>query len=574
MDASRFKRRTIQTQRQPTKVNPEALNGIVSPQAGSRRPVTLATSAASPKVVPAESIIPVWQRTAPTPPNMPQPQAVEVVANHRTEAPVIDPAQAQGNEVQKLPIDMSLPDSSVSERGIVGLTKRGKWFKARKWALRSVIASLVIAIAGGGLLFSQGAFKLHKVFHGGATTAAALKANVDPELLKGEGDGRVNVLLLGRGGGNHDGPDLTDTMILASFDPVNHTESLLSIPRDLWVTVHGSGSMKINAAWETGEFKYLGRVAPGSTDPKAIQAGFDIADQTVESVLGVPINYNVIVDFDAFQQAVTTVGGVTVNVPTDLVDPTMAWENNKNPILAKAGIQNFNGVKALNYVRSRETTSDFARGQRQRTVMLALKDKVINLGTLSNPVKLSQLINDFGNNVSTDLSLTNAQRLYSITSGITDNATASIGLADKPNNFVKTGVLGDQSIDLPTAGLNNYTAIQAFVHSQLKDGYILKENAKVMVYNGTTLPGTATNTSNTLKSYGYNVIGAANTPNTGWTQTTLVDLSGGTDKYTRNYLEQRYKVKALSRMPDAAIATNGADFVIIIGSDEATTTQN
>jgi len=447
-------------------------------------------------------------------------------------------------------------------------------FAARKWAMRGAIAVLVLVVGVGGLLFSQGAFKVHKVFTGKATQAAALKENVNPDLLKGEGDGRINILLLGRGGGNHDAPDLTDTMILASIDPVNKTQSLVSIPRDLWVKVPNGGSMKINAAWETGEFKYLGKVAPGSTDPKAIQAGFDLVDQTVESVLNVPIHYNMIVDFTAFKQAVDTVGGVTVNVPTDLVDPTMAWENGKNPVLAKAGIQNFDGTHALIYVRSRETTSDFARSQRQRAVMLALKAKVKSLGTLSNPLKLSQLINDFGNNVSTDLSISNASRLYQITSDITDANTASIGLADKPNDYVTTGSMNGQSVVLPKAGQGNYTAIQTYIHSQLKDGYILQENAPVMVYNGTTLPGVATTVSNTLKSYGYNVVGAANTPNTGWTQTTLIDLSGGSDKYTLNYLQQRFKVKAVSSIPDPAIAANGAKFVIIIGSDEATTTQN
>jgi LCP family protein required for cell wall assembly len=471
-----------------------------------------------------------------------------------------------------LPIDMKLPGGISEVEADRAIVKRGKWYAIRKWTLRGAIASLVIIISISGVLFSQGAFKLHKVFHGGSTTAAALKQNVNPDLLKGEGDGRVNVLLLGRGGGNHDGPDLTDTMILASIDPVNHTQSLLSIPRDLWVKVPNAGSMKINAAWETGEFKYLGKVNPGSTDPKAIQAGFDLTDQTVESVIGVPISYNVIVDFDAFQQAVTTVGGVTVDVPADLVDGTMAWQNNNSPLLAKAGLDTFNGGQALNYVRSRETTSDFARSQRQRSVMLALKNKLQTLGTLSNPLKISQLISDFGNNVSTDLSLSNATRLYEITKDISDTSTASIGLADKPNDFVTTSMINGQSIDKPTAGLNDYKAIQSFVHSQLQDGYILKEKAKVMVYNGTAIPGIATATASMLKSYGYNVIGAATTPNTGWTQTTVISLNNNGDKYTQNYLEQRYKVTTATHMPDPAIATNGADFVIIVGSDEATTT--
>ena len=115
----------------------------------------------------------------------------------------------------------------------------------------------------------------------------------------------------------------------------------------------------------------------------------------MESVLGVTIDYNALVDFQAFQQAVDTVGGVTVNVPTDLVDPTMAWQNGNNPLLAKAGIDSFNGAQALNYVRSRETTSDFARSQRQRAVIEALKAKVDTLSTLSNPAKLAGLFRCF-----------------------------------------------------------------------------------------------------------------------------------------------------------------------------------
>ncbi len=552
MDASRFKRRTTQTLRQPTNIHAEGIQGVVNPQPVSRRPATLPMSRPLPPT-PAAPIRP--------------PVAIAVTPTEAAKPPQpLAPVRPQ--------LDMSLLDVVEQPKGWRHRRRSSGWFAVRKWAIRGTVAGLVLIIGAGGLLFSQGAFKLHKVFQGTATTAAALDSHVNPDLLKGEGDGRINVLLLGRGGGKHDAPDLTDTMILASIDPVNNTESLLSIPRDLWVKVPNDGSMKINAAWETGEFKYLGKIAPGSTDPKAIQAGFDLVDQSVESVLGVQIHYNLILNFDAFQQAVTTVGGVSVNVPSDLVDPTMAWQNGNSPVLAKAGLQNFNGAQALNYVRSRETTSDFARSQRQRAVILALKQKLKSLGTVSNPVKLSQLINDFGNNVSSDLSLNNANRLYSITSVIGDDATSSIGLADKPNNFIKTGAINGQSVDIPSAGLNNYTAIQQYIRTQLKDGHILKENAPVMIYNGTTLPGVATATANTLKTYGYNVIGAANTPNTGWTQTIVVDFSGGSNNYTRNYLEQRFKVKATNQLPDNTIVPNGAKFVIIVGSDEATTTQN
>ncbi len=469
------------------------------------------------------------------------------------------------------PIDMDLPGNESPLRHIDSLLRYGKLATIRRWMLRGAVATVILVMVVGGFLFSQGWLNLHKSFKG---SAAALKTNVNPSLLKGEGDGRINVLLLGRGGGNHDAPDLTDTMMLDSIDPVNHTSTLISIPRDLWVDVPNQGAMKINSAFEAGEFKYLGNTTPGSTNPNAIQAGFDEADQTVESVLGVTIHYNALVSFQAFQQAVDTVNGVTVNVPSDLVDPTMSWENGNDPLLAKAGTDNFNGKQALNYVRSRETTSDFARGERQRAVLLALKSKVVTAGTLSNPLKISRLVKAFGDNVHTDLSLKDATRLYGIIKAIPDNKTNSIGLADPPNNYITTGTLAGQSIALPSAGLFNYGAIQSFVRTQLKDPYILKENARISILNGTQIVGLAGTKANELKTYGYNVVRAGNAPNNGYLATTLVDLTHGKDKYTKHYLEQRLGVSATTQPPDKTIPTNGADFVIILGSDEATPTQN
>ncbi len=180
----------------------------------------------------------------------------------------------------------------------------------RKWFFRGGLAVLALLIVTGGLLFGQGLLKLHKVFKGGAANVAALQANVSPSLLKGEGDGRVNILLLGNGGDGHDGPDLTDTMMLASIDPVNKTADLLSIPRDLWVQVPSYGSMKINAAYEVGKYNYLGKIDDSNANTQGVEAGFKLADQVVENVIGVNIDYNALVNFTSFKQAVDSVGGV------------------------------------------------------------------------------------------------------------------------------------------------------------------------------------------------------------------------------------------------------------------------
>ncbi len=470
-----------------------------------------------------------------------------------------------------LTIDMSLPGEESPLR-LRTMYQNAKWAHVRHWAFRGMALAMILVITMGGLLFSQGYLKANKVFKGGAGTAEALKPTVNPDLLKGEGSGRVNILLLGRGGGTHQAPDLTDTLMLASIDPVNHTASLVSLPRDLWVTVPNHGVMKLNAAWQTGVFKYLGKNTTGTTDPKAIAAGFELVDQTIQDVLGLEINYNVIVNFQAFQQAIDTVGGVNISVPADLVDPTMAWENNNDPVLARAGPQAFDGKHALIYVRSRETSSDFARAERQRTMLVALKSKVVSLGTLSNPVKISGLLSAFGNNVQTDLSLKNAQRLYNLTKDISDAHTTSLGLADPAKPLVTTGNINGQSVVLPKAGLFNYNDIRQFIRNQLTDPYLIREHAKVLVLNGTMLPGLATTKGEELKTYGYNISGMGNTPNSGWTQTALVDLSHGKSKYTKHYLEQRLGLTATTKLPDSMIQTNGVEFVIILGSDQTATT--
>jgi LCP family protein required for cell wall assembly len=450
---------------------------------------------------------------------------------------------------------------------------RHKGHRLRRWSFRASLAIVTAVVVMGGFLVIKGYIKLHEVFHGGGT-AAALQANVNPDQLKTEGDGRVNILILGIGGAGHDGPDLTDTMLLASIDPVNNKADLLSVPRDLWVKMPNNyiaNYQKINAAYESGKYKFLGTEDSSNSNQQAVEAGFKAVDGVVSNVLGIPIDYNVLVDFQAFQQAVDTVGGVTLDVPTELYDPTMAWENNWNPVLAMPGVQTMNGAQALNYARSRETTSDFARTQRQRAILLALKQKVLTLGTLSNPLKISSLISDFGDNVRTDISLSDAEALYGLMQKISNSDIQSIGLADPPNNYVTTGAIDGLSVVEPTAGEFNYSQIQSYVRNTLRDGYLAKENANIEVLNGTNVPGLSNKVAATLKSYGYNVGYVGDAPTTDYQQTIIVDLTNGRDKYTSNYLQNRFGVKTVSSLPDKSITPGNAQFVIIVGQNEANT---
>lgn len=443
----------------------------------------------------------------------------------------------------------------------------------RKILKRGSLALLALIIIGGSYLGIKAFLQSRKILAGGGG-AAALQENVDPTKLNGEGDGRINVLLLGKGGAGHEAPDLTDTILIASIDPVQKEAALVSIPRDLYVKTTSSGSMKINAVYATAKNKVLGGKKIDNQKQKAEEAGLDAVEQVVESVLGIPIHYQGMVDFSGFKQAIDAVGGVDVNAPAPVYE-VMRIDGRNYTLDVKPGMQYFDGFRALAYSRSRKTSArgDFDRAERQRLILVALKNKVFSLGTLSNPVKVSELLSAFGDHVQTNFARNEIMRLYEIGKGIDGSKVASIGLADPPNNYLITDNVAGQSVVVPRAGLNNYKEIQNFIRNTIRDGFLRQEDASIAVFNGTTTTGLAARTSEDLKSYGYNITAVADAPTKDYQKTVVVDLRNGQKKYTKRYLEQRLKTTVVTKLP-AGIEAGTADFVIILGTNEVTRLQN
>lgn len=426
----------------------------------------------------------------------------------------------------------------------------------------SCAALLLIGVLGFGYLRS---------IFGGGGGAAALHENVDPSKLRGEGDGRVNILLMGRGGPGSDGPDLTDTMMIVSIDPINNEAGIVSIPRDLYVTVPEFGAMKINQVFYTGKSYVLNNSNDINNDVKrrADEKGYDMAKSAVEDVIGIPIHYRSIIDYKGFKEAVDTVGGVDIDVPKRVYEK-MRFDGQPYTLNVKPGQKHFDGFEALAYARSRYTSEggDFERSERQRLIILALKDKVLSAGTFTNPAKVAGLLDNFGDHVKTDFSLSDLSRLQEIFSKVDSSKIESIDLVDPPHDYLTTSTVGDLSVVLPKAGADNYAKIHKYIRNTLKDGFLKSENANVMVLNGTDRVGLATDKAEELRSYGYNVGTVDNAPGgKKYASTILVDLRDGYKKYTRRYLEQRFGTIAVSGLPDSSIQTGGADFVIILGSD-------
>jgi LCP family protein required for cell wall assembly len=453
-------------------------------------------------------------------------------------------------------------------------SKKHKHPRFRKWFKRGSLILLALIIAGG-VFFGLKFYKTSKHFlAGGGQAPAVCDGDVPVKNLNSEGDSRVNVLLLGIGGEGHDAPDLTDTIMIASLDPVNDKLDLLSLPRDLFVKIPGVGSRKINEAY------YWGKTNSTSKDPLQQQRdGIKLADQTISNVLGIKIHYHGVVNFQAFQDAVNALGGVDANVPKELTAHEVFWVEGSRPakyytLDVKAVQTHFDGTKALYFARERHNDSDFVRGQRQRLMLAAIKEKALSVGTLSNPIKISNLMSSLGNNVYTDFDTGSIKCLSTQISQVPSSSINSLDLVTAPHDFLTTSALSGSTVS-PKAGTYAYGAIQDYVHATLRDSFIARENSSVAVYNATTAAGLATTQAALLKTYGYNVTTVDNSPtqNNPLT-TTVVDLSGGADKYTKHYLETRYKTKAVSNLPSnyGISPAQGTKFVIILGKDSSNST--
>jgi LCP family protein required for cell wall assembly len=336
--------------------------------------------------------------------------------------------------------------------------------------------------------------------------------------------------------------------------------------------------MKINAIYSTAKQARLANGSDTDADLQAAEdAGLNAIKESVSEVLGVPVHYYTMVDFKAFEDAINTVGGITVDVKEPLYDQSVAWLLDNNPLVAGEGLQTFDGKRALLYARSRKGSArgDFDRTERQREIIIALQQKIMSVGTFSNPFKVADLLGTFGDRVRTDLNgLDEIKRLYEIVQNIGPDKFVSVGLADPPNVLVTTGAVGDQSVVLPVAGLYEYGDIQSYIRNNLKDAFLKSENARVIILNGTTTAGLATETMEELKSYGYNVVNVDNAPTSNYVQNQLIDLTSGDKKYTKSYLERRLNLVSTTQSPAGIPDLTQADFVIILGTDEVTKTTN
>jgi polyisoprenyl-teichoic acid--peptidoglycan teichoic acid transferase len=341
------------------------------------------------------------------------------------------------------------------------------------WGIGIILLILLITLALKTLPFLWGVF---------------VDKNIN---IKKTREGDINVLLMGIGGGIHEGPDLTDTIILASVHPGKNRVDLISIPRDLYIKSLGK---KINHAYSMGQ--------------NGGDKGILVARSTVNFVTGVRPDYVFVIDFSGFVKLVDLLGGVDVNVENTLDDYAYPVEGKEQELCGatedgiasfsaqiatgsatefdffpcrfdyfhvEEGFNRMDGELALKFVRSRHALgaegTDFARSRRQQLVIDAIRNKVLSLGTLANPVKIVGIINIIKGNIFTDIpedqyddfiKLAQKMKGAKITNYVIDQGDfykGTYGLLENPPLIDYYG----QWVLIPRVGVSNFSEIKEYV---------------------------------------------------------------------------------------------------------------
>jgi len=404
--------------------------------------------------------------------------------------------------------------------------------------------------------------------------------------LKGEERDRVNILLLGTGGKGHDGPDLTDTIIVASFQPSTKKVAMLSIPRDLSIPLENQGWRKINNV-----NAYAESANPGS--------GGLATSQAVSDLLGIPIDYYVRADFDGFVNIVNELGGIDVNVENTLEDyryPILGkeeaepYDSRYEHLYVEAGEQEMDGELALKFVRSRHASgvegTDFARARRQQLVLEAVKEKFLSKSTLFRPSIITNIYEELQAHISTNLQVWEILKLWDMFKD-----TGSENIINKVLDNSPSGLLMDSAgIDgayllLPRNG--DFTEVQYLaqnIFSEQNTEIKTKtkvEKASVEVRNGTWINGLANREAMDIEAYGLNVIRVGNASRQNFEKTVIYDLSFGEKENALAVLKEKTGANVSTELPDwlkedIAKTSEGQadyarpDFLIIIGQDADT----
>lgn len=274
-----------------------------------------------------------------------------------------------------------------------------------------LIILLLGAATGGWAMYKAGA-TLSKISTKDGFFSSLWKSipGVASNKLQGQDQGQINVLLLGmRGADMPGGGLLADSIMVVAIRPQENKVALISIPRDLYVQDPGTTSQsKINAVHAMYE------------DKGGEGKGMEMMKQVVSDVTGLQIHYVVRIDFKGFTELVDKMGGVDVYLDKPFSEPKQFEGEEAANFSLPAGKNHLDGSKALFFTRARYASSDFERAKRQQQILIALKDKMLSLGTLSDFGKLNNILNILGDDVRADMDASEMKKFFDLANNLHD----------------------------------------------------------------------------------------------------------------------------------------------------------
>lgn len=342
-----------------------------------------------------------------------------------------------------------------------------KKFYKKGWFVGLTIVVLAVLIVGGVFAFKTG-YILNKISESDNSSLKSLLGvipGVGGEIK--EVDGRVNVLLVGMRGENIPGGGLlADTIMVLSLKQSENKVAMISIPRDLYVTIpETSQKTKINAVYAHGAKK---------------KEAFKDMQESVEQVTGLPIHYTVSLNFTGFKQLIDAVGGIDVYLETDFYETSQFVQGQEcgGEFTLSAGNNHLDGETALCYARARENTSDFDRTKRQQVILKALKDKLTSLGTLTDFSKLNKVMDAAGDNIKTNMASYEMKNFYTKYTSMQDAQIYQRVFENSEEGMLKVpedAPEGAGYILIPRAGWDNYSQM----HEVCRDIFILSPQSDI-----------------------------------------------------------------------------------------------
>lgn len=479
--------------------------------------------------------------------------------------------------VNRSEIDSSLREIDAPERDKKGRVKKTPEQKAKRKKIikRVMLALVLIFVLVGGYV------GVKAMIAGGKTFQGNVFDFVQKAPLKMDENGRSNILVVGTSedseGGNHPGGNLTDTIMVLSIDQNKKNAYMVSMPRDMWVT--------LDEPCDVGYESKINAVYMCSSDDGTDQAaGVAALQKKVGEVFGLDLQYYAHVNNTVVKDAVDAVGGVKVTIesedPRGIYDPNFDWQCNHQCHMVdyKNGeVAQMDGAHALAFARARNAAGgyglpngNFDREKNQQKVLRALQEKAVSAGTLTNIGKVTGLIDAFGANLRTNFEVKEIRTLAELGQALTGDKLQSISLTKEGEMVVTTGNVSGQSVVQPLAGVYDYSEIHSYIRKQINSDAVTKEGAEVAVLNGSGIMGAAQIEADKLEAKGITVTMIDNAPEGDYGKATIYQIGEG-NPATKARLQKLYGVKVTPGDPPILVGA-ATKFVVIVGTVAQQTT--